>query len=178
MSFISKRIFCYILCYIVGLGIFSGPLYAQDIYLVRHFEKAAATAITDTKGPELTSQGQEKAELLARFLIDKNIQSIYSTDYKRTIQTAAPSASTLAVEISFYNPRKLSEFAASLMETAASKPLIDSRKPSILIVGHSNTTPELLALFGGPTLALSEKDYGDVFIINTNTKHFRHVFIQ
>lgn len=111
------------------------------IYLVRHAEKQLNLG----KDPELTTKGILRAKKLAKILKNKNITAIYSTQYQRTMQTAVPLAKENNLQIKTYNPKKLNEFAKQLQ-------LLSS---NILVVGHSNTTPELVKLLGG-------KDFGKI----------------
>lgn len=112
---------------------------ASDIYLFRHAEKQ----VDGTRNPALTNTGQQRAQWLANWFGDKNVQRIYSTDYKRTQQTVAVLAKQTGLNVTSYDPRKLAEFAAQL------KQMDDSANGSIVVVGHSNTTPELVKLLGG-----------------------------
>lgn len=114
------------------------------IYLVRHAEKQLADPAN--KDPDLTLQGQQRAAQLARVLRDSGIKSIYSTDYRRTRQTAAPLADKLQLQITEYDPSNLPALASRLRASSA----------SALVVGHSNTTPQLVELLSGD--AVSEID--------------------
>jgi broad specificity phosphatase PhoE len=107
---------------------------AFTLYLVRHAEKE------NTKDdPQLNKTGRERAADLARMLVDAGIEAAWSSDYARTRQTAAPLANALGLEIQLYDPRKLQDFAEALA----------ARAETALVVGHSNTTPELAGLLGG-----------------------------
>ena len=70
---------------------------------------------------------------------DKNIKAIYSTNYKRTKQTAQPLADELGLKVQIYDPNQLKALKEMLLEK--------HKKGSILIVGHSNTTPTLVNTF-------------------------------
>ncbi|AEP30702.1 SixA phosphatase family protein [Brumicola nitratireducens] len=163
------------------------PLNAKDVenrkgnlvFLVRHFEKQSPnTQSKHTKDPELTERGLARAQALAAFLAEKNITSVFSTNYKRTLQTASPTAEQYGINITFYNPSDMAEFALQLTALAG------AGNGNILVVGHSNTTPQLLKLLGGPDKVLSEDDYGDVFYLSlfgtekTVANSFQHVMIE
>lgn len=105
------------------------------IYLVRHAEKVAG----NDKDPELTEAGLQRARDLARTLADAGVDSIHSTDLKRTRQTAAPLAQRLGHEIRIYDWDEMEALAANLKRTGGRH----------LVVGHSDTTPELVGLLGG-----------------------------
>ena len=113
-------------------GSFFGPS-VTEIYLVRHAEKEPGS------DPGLTPEGRQRAEDLAERLAEADINVIYSTDYKRTRRTAAPFALQAGVPVIYYDPSKLDDFALQLREQGG----------RILVVGHSNTTPQLVGALGG-----------------------------
>jgi phosphohistidine phosphatase SixA len=121
------------------------------VYLVRHAEKA------DTgKDPELTDIGKERAEDLSRFLKDAGITNIWTTDYKRTRETAGPIAARTRVKVEVYDPSKLGEFATKLK----------SMPGRHLVVGHSNTTPGLVQALGGdPGPPMPDSEYDRFYIV-------------
>lgn len=106
---------------------------AAVLHLVRHAEKELG------RDPALTAGGEARAQALVDALADAPIEVIYSTNYKRTRQTARPIAQARDLPIIYYDPGDLSGFAAKLK--------LDRR--SALIVGHSNTTPQLAEALGG-----------------------------
>ena len=113
-------------------------LYAsQDstvIFLVRHAEKTA-----EGRDPPLSEAGEMRATDLARMLKNAGIDHIHSSDYKRTRDTAAPVAALLGLQVLIYDPRALEPFAGELRQTPGRH----------LVVGHSNTTPQMAELLGG-----------------------------
>lgn len=123
----------------------------QTWYLVRHFEKQLGD------NPSLTETGKDRAEKLAAFFSDKSLNSIYSTNYNRTLETATPVAELKSLTIQSYDPRQLIKFAVELKTL-----------DHVLVVGHSNTTPELLGLMGGATVTIEESEYGTLYIVKTS----------
>ena len=127
------------------------------LYLVRHAEKV------EDSDPGLTEQGQARALALAALMKDKGIIKVFSTDYKRTRQTAAPTAAQSDLDISFYNPRAFQEFAAAL------KAEFLERRQSMLVVGHSNTTPYLATLLTGQEFPmLRENQYDHLYAVTVD----------
>ena len=106
---------------------------ALTVYLVRHAEKETGD------DPALTAAGQERAAALAQTLGDSTIQAIHSTNYQRTRQTAAPLAKSLGLIVELYDPRDLPAMAQKLQAAGGCH----------VVVGHSNTTPQLVQLLGG-----------------------------
>ena len=124
----------------------------HEIYLVRHAEKQTGD------NPALTDAGKARAETLAELLSDKGLTEIYSTDYKRTLQTAAPIAERSRLEVQLYDASDLEAFA----EVLKSKPGV------LLVVGHSNTTPPLAAALGGDpgTPIVESTEYDRLYVID------------
>ena len=136
--------------YFIGLYILVISTYSfaeqQTWYFVRHFEKQPGD------NPSLTKIGKTRAEALAIFFSDKPLNQVYSTDYNRTRETAAPVAALKSVNIQSYGPRNLVEFATKIKALN-----------HVLVVGHSNTTPQILSLMGGEDINIEESDYGVVY---------------
>jgi len=120
----------------------------QTWYFVRHFEKQLGD------NPSLTETGKTRAQAFAAFFSDKPLNHIYSTDYNRTLETAMPVAAQKSVDLQSYDPRNLVEFATQIKTLN-----------HVLVVGHSNTTPELLLLMGGQDINIEESDYGVVYML-------------
>ncbi|MCO6512094.1 MAG: histidine phosphatase family protein [Aridibacter famidurans] len=122
------------------------------VFLVRHAEKT-----DDGKDPQLSEEGKKRAEELARALKNADIEHIHSTDFIRTRDTAAPIAKEERVEVEKYDPKDLAGFAKKLKETGGRH----------LVIGHSNTTPELTKLLGGnPGTAIDEKgEYDRLYVV-------------
>ena len=66
---------------------------APVVFIVRHAEKAS----TGGKDPNLSVEGQKRADALAHILKDSQITSVFVTEFKRTQETAAPTASAAHV---------------------------------------------------------------------------------
>jgi broad specificity phosphatase PhoE len=117
----------------------------HSIYLVRHSEKQNAA-----QDPALTQCGLQRAEQLATMLSEIELKAIYSTDYRRTMATAMPSAKQHQLAIKKYLPSALQQLATKLNQQAQ----------NVLVVGHSNTTPQLAELLSGQKVTpLTEQDY-------------------
>jgi len=105
------------------------------ILLVRHAE-----AYREPGGdPALTGEGVSRAERLASVLRDAGIDVIHSSGFRRTDQTSAPLASALRLEPVHYDSRDLPALAERLKGLSGRH----------LVVGHSNTIPDVVRLLGG-----------------------------
>lgn len=122
------------------------------IYLVRHAERAE----DGTNDPPISEAGWERARLVASLLADGGLTQIHSTDYKRTRQTGTPTAEATGLEIESYDPRDLPSFAAELMRTPGRH----------LVLGHSNTTPDLVEALGGDSHGpIDEFEYDRLYVV-------------
>lgn len=136
--------------------------FAQDkitmFILVRHAEKA--TSDPDT---ELSAEGIERANRLAALLKNTSINSVYSTKYKRTQNTVAPTARDKNLNVTTYD---------KLDQTALADLLTKHAGETILIAGHSNTIPVIAnALLGKNEFQnFPDSDYGNILIITVTGK--------
>ncbi|WP_171047943.1 phosphoglycerate mutase family protein [Pedobacter xixiisoli] len=146
-----------ILLFALALGL-QQSLYAQKtlkVWIVRHAEKDISNPAD--KDPDLSPAGAERAEALKKELKGQKIDSIFSTDYKRTKLTGFPLADITGISIQTYEPSKVAAFVKSLKEHAGGK--------KVLIIGHSNTVLELIEAFGAkrPVPAISDDEYDYLF---------------
>ncbi len=117
--------------------------------LVRHAEKVA----DGSKDPALTPAGLARADALAARLADVPLAAVYSTAYRRTQQTAAPTAREHALAVTTYDVK---ESAAEL----TSRLRREHAGSTVLVVGHSNTIPGIAAALCSCTVAgMSETEY-------------------
>lgn len=124
--------------------------------VVRHAEKAT----DDPRDPSLSEAGHARAQALARRLQDVPLRAIYVTEFRRTQQTAAPSAAAHGlVPIEYAAKGDAAAFAARLRQMRANG--------SVLIVGHSNTVPGIVAALCACDVAeMDESEYDRVSIVD------------
>lgn len=146
-----------LLCFFSALLILTGcaaqtPQPDATYYLVRHAEK-----VLGVKDPELTAEGALRAQALIERLSDVDLTAIYSSDYRRTMDTAKPVASAQNLPILSYDPRDLPALTEILL----------AQKGHILVVGHSNTTPPLAGLLGAAEGApiIEATEYNRFYVI-------------
>lgn len=95
------------------------------VYIVRHAEKVDETDSTD-----LSPAGRQRAIALADTLAGRGIDSIFTTPYRRTRQTAQPLAARLG--------QRTYDYVAKPNDVIVNR--IDRiRNKTVLVVGHSNT---------------------------------------
>lgn len=121
------------------------------IFLARHGEKADAG-----RDPGLTPQGQQRARHIAAMLGQSGVEAIFSTPVARALQTAQPLAQQLGLAVQPY-------------DAAMPKLLVEKVKAlsgAVLVIGHSNTLPELVQLFGGaPGTEIDEEEYDRLYLL-------------
>jgi 2,3-bisphosphoglycerate-dependent phosphoglycerate mutase len=96
--------------------------------LIRHSEKVA----DGSADPHLSPEGQARAQKLALMLKDTRLNAIYSTNFKRTKDTVKPLAEAQGLDVLRYEP---------LQAKAIEKILRQNLGGTVLMCGHSNTTP-------------------------------------
>ncbi|MCI2228463.1 histidine phosphatase family protein [Polaribacter sp. MSW13] len=127
-------------------------------YLIRHAEKDKTD--TTNRNPNLNEKGLERAIKWAERFKNVQIDAVYSTKYNRTLQTGTPTAVSKNLEIKNYNPSKMYD---SIFQK-------ETKGKTVLIVGHSNTTP----VFANKILGekkykdMDENDNSTLFIVTIN----------
>jgi len=91
----------------------------------------------------LNTAGQARAEELRHALGDVGITAIFVTSWQRTQLTAQPLASDLGL-----SPVVQDSVAATVAAVRALP-----RSTAVLLVGHSNTVPELITGLGAPSIS-------------------------
>jgi phosphohistidine phosphatase SixA len=135
------------------------PLGAQTVILVRHAEKA------DVPGndPPLSEAGSARAEALQAALQHANVRHVIVTSRRRTTLTAAAviAAQHLQPVVIPYGDGDSAQVAA----VAAAVRRIPAGD-AVLVVGHSNTVPPIIAALGGPALPdLCDASYSTIFVL-------------
>lgn len=137
----------------------AGSALAQTVILVRHAEKADASA-----DPALSEAGQARAEALAVALSDADLTHVLVSPLQRTRLTAEPAARAHAVTpeaISFdggadAHVHRLAERIRALPVDAV-----------VLVVGHSNTVPLIARALGetGPA-EMADCEYDRLIVLS------------
>lgn len=132
----------------------------SKVYIVRHAEKST----NPPNDPDLTTEGRERAENLAMLLKNKKIKAVYSTDTRRTRQTAEPFSLQGGLSIQSYKNDTLQKFLYKILDA----------EQNALIVGHSNTVIRMLTeLDLKPSIKeIPENDYDNLFIVVLMSKQW------
>ena len=121
------------------------------IYLVRHAEK-----VDDSRDPDLSAAGQARAEALAAFFAEIELDALFATELKRTQQTIEPIAKVKSLSLTIHPARDSASLAGRLRAMAGK---------TVLVSGHSNTVPAIIAALGGSEVAIGDDDYDNLFLV-------------
>lgn len=124
-------------------------------YFIRHAEKDRSNP--SEKNPHLTAVGHQRAADWNDILQHITFDAVYATDYHRTKETAQPVAEKNNLQLTIYNTKAYYNEAFKLA----------TQGKTVLVVGHSNTTPEFVnAVIGrnkyGP---IDDANNGNLYIV-------------
>jgi broad specificity phosphatase PhoE len=132
---------------------FSRPV--TTIILVRHAEKKIEPNNPD---PDLTPEGEARAQEIARMFGMTNINAIYATHLKRTQQTVKPLSDRTGVPVTILNANQTDELIRRLQT--------DHRGQTIFVAGHNNTVPAVVSALSGENFpTIPESEYDNMFIV-------------
>ncbi len=128
------------------------------IIVVRHAEKAAVPGAD----PPLSDEGKARAAALAATLMHTPVNAIVTSTFRRTFDTAADVAG--ARGLTFQKIAIGRSTANHVAEVAAA---VRAQSGVVLVVGHSNTVPAIVAALGGPKLGdICEAHYSNLLILS------------
>jgi phosphohistidine phosphatase SixA len=130
------------------------PAHAQEaIYIVRHAERASDEPLSP-----LSAEGHARAARLADILRDAGITAIFVTEYERVAQTAQPTATRLGLTPTVIMADDTSGLVAKVHALGPSA--------RVLIAGHSDTVPKLLAALGYATpVTIAKGEFDNLFVV-------------
>ena len=135
----------------------------STVILVRHAERGTAPA----NDPVLTEAGSARAVALKAALASAGVSAVVTSHLQRTILTAKPLADSLGLTAQVV--RAGNPMQAHFDSVAA----VVKRQPAgsvVLVVGHSNTVPGVIAALGGPRLPdLCDAQYASLFVLELPT---------
>jgi phosphohistidine phosphatase SixA len=121
-----------------------------NIYVMRHLQKAEGA------DPPLSELGRSNARLLPDLVRRHPPRAIYVSTTRRARETAAPLAEALGITPQEYDPR----------DTPALLARLNAERRTVLVVGHSNTVPDIVEGVGGRRPdPIDEATYGWIYYI-------------
>ena len=122
------------------------------VVIVRHAEKAA----NGGSDPDLSSAGRARADELARILKDSGITAIFTSEFKRTQETAAPIATSIGVTATVVAAKDTAALVAKLHQLSG----------NALVVGHGDTIPNMIKALGiNSPINIPDEDYSELLIV-------------
>lgn len=125
------------------------------VFLVRHAEKGRFPE----DDPYLNDKGKERAVVLAHVLEEAGVTAIYATQYRRTQETVQPLADRLGLEISVVAAKNRDGLAGMILREHAGE--------VVLVVGHSNTVPDIIEALGAGRVEPieEEREYDNLYVV-------------
>lgn len=144
----------------VGLAWFFESQATTTIIFVRHAEKVVDAG----DDPSLSPAGNRRAAELARQMVDADVvagvDALYATKFKRSRETVEPLAKALGLEINEYDAEDTEGVLETILRTHKGK--------IILVVGHSDTIPLLIANLGASKNVppIADNEYDNIYLIS------------
>ena len=150
--------------------------FAQDdfrpktVFLIRHAEKEDEPR----QDPPLKKEGVVRSQELARVLSGAGIKAIYTSQFKRTKQTAEPLAAKLGLTATTITLKpNLSDLRLIAEESTAEtvNKILSAPGENVLLIGHSNSIPDVIKMLGGDVVpTIDEKKFDDLFVVTVYAK--------
>ena len=137
------------------------------VIVVRHAEKVDAS-----RDPDLNAAGRARAQALAARLDDATLAAVYATEFKRTGQTVGPTADAHRLAITPYG-------AGQPASAVAARLRADHPRGTVLVAGHSNTVPDLVAALCACTVApMADTEYDRFSVVTFDTRGRTRLDVQ
>lgn len=132
----------------------AGP---DQVIVVRHAERSTEPRAD----PAITSDGAKRAELLAEMLSAVKVQTIVTTNFRRTQETAAPLAKKLGLTPVVVEMKR-GQVQAHIDDVVEK---VENATGIVLVVGHTNTISGIVEAFSGSRpIRLCETSFSNLFI--------------
>ena len=131
----------------------------HPVFIMRHLDTARGD------DPELSAEGKANAARLARYLTDAGIKAVFVTRTRRAMETGNAVAGQAGIPTTIYDHRDVGGLIRAVQAVGG----------PVLIVGHSNTAPDLVAAFGGDRPGpIDHEDFGTVWRVGPGSKPAIH----
>ena len=152
MGFALKSLAGLTLFAAAGCAAMGGGNHPPYVYVMRHLPAETG------QDPGLTAGGQRQARLLSDWFGGrKPPRAVYVSTYRRSRDTAVPLAAKLKIQPKVYDPSNSEALAAMVLR---------ERGP-VLVIGHSNTVPQIVERLGGARPApIAHHEHGDIWLVS------------
>lgn len=126
---------------------------STNYYVVRHAER-----VDNSRNSALSPAGLTRAQDLKDSLLSKKIDLIFVSTYLRTQQTAQPTAYSKSLPFIIYKSDTTAGFVSHLKKI---------KGKSVLVVGHSDTVPDIVFGLSNQSVApIADNDFDNLYIIS------------
>jgi phosphohistidine phosphatase SixA len=108
-----------------------------------------------SSNPPLNAKGRARADTLAHIASDAGVTAIFTSSFTRTKQTAEPLAARLGLQPQLAPPPPT--FAQQVVSGALGE--------VIVVAGHSDTVPEMIAALGASPPTIGEREFDNLFVV-------------
>lgn len=128
------------------------------VLIVRHAEKASE----DDDSP-LTEAGVQRAQALVRVAEEAGVSAIYSSQFRRSQETARPIAERAGVAVTQFpvDLKSPGDYGKRLAGDIMAK----HAGQTVLVVGHGNTVAATIEALTGQAATIGDVQYGNLFIV-------------
>jgi phosphohistidine phosphatase SixA len=161
---------------LISVAAFSPRAVAQEefkpitVFLLRHAEREEEPR----QDPPLSKDGIARSQALARLLSSAGVKAIFTSQFNRTKQTGEALATKLGLTVTPFtlklspsNPRQIAEESTA----EVTNKILEHSGQSVLVVGHSNSIPDVIKMLGGDVVpTIDERKYDDLFIVTVYAK--------
>ena len=153
----TRRFFLMLVCLLAAGASAAAQAKPTVVILVRHAEKGT----TPANDPPLTEAGITRAKALAAALANMNVQAVITTELIRTRETARPLAEARGLR-----PESIHTGPTEAHVRLVADAVRAHTGQTVLVVGHSNTIPAIIAALGGPKLPdICESQYSNFYVL-------------
>lgn len=139
------------------------------VLLVRHADIEIPPRMGNPD-PPLTTTGMIRAAELARVAGAAGVKTVFTSPLKRTIQTAAPLAMALGLPLPLPVVPEADEFAAAARA--------GQYGTVVLVVGHTNTIPELIDALLGIPAEVTVSGFDNLFVVSATATEAHLVHLK
>lgn len=133
-------------------GLFAAP---DLVIFVRHAEKEASPTDNPPLSPAGRARAAEFVKVVTVLTAKIPLRAIFTTDFLRTRDTAAPLAAATHIAPTVTNDDPVARIRAI-------------RGGAVVVVGHSNTVPGFIQALGGPAgIVIDDAEFGHLFLLAT-----------
>lgn len=162
-----KKIVCLAIIILSSLSTFAQEE-VTTYYFIRHAEKVRTDKAN--RNPDLNVKGLKRAKKWSEVFTNVKFDAVYSTDYNRTKQTAKPTADANGLPVLLYNPRKMNDEAFKA----------NTKGKTVLVVGHSNTTPFFANMVIGKAVykQIDDSNNSNLYIVTVTKDKTTNVLLK